>query len=96
MPIFNLVLLALDTIAKVAVNPALGLGGDAKRVVDLIGIVTTLGRQGDAAITELKEFTDEIEALAATGEHVDPETWDDLTARRHAQADAIQALARDA
>lgn len=96
MGIFNLVLLALDTIAQVASNPALGLGDDVNRVVGLLGVVTTLGRQGDAAISELTEFTKEIEAIAASGQHVDPARWAEITARRHAQADAIQALRSDA
>ena len=93
MELVQLILLALETISRVAVNPALGLGEDAARVSALVGVVAKFGRQGVAAIPELKSFTAEIQALADAGTTVDPDRWDALTERRHAQADAIAAAA---
>lgn len=93
MEVVSLILLALETIAKVAVNPSLGLGEDAPRIAALVGVVAKFGRQGVLAIPELKEFTAEIQALADSGTSVDAATWDALTAKRHAQAAAIAAAA---
>jgi hypothetical protein len=93
MEIVQLILLALETVSKIAVNPNLGLGDDAARVSALVGVVANLGRQGAAAIPELKAFTAEIQELANSGKGADPGRWDALTARRHAQAAAIAAAA---
>lgn len=93
MSVLQLVLLALDTVAKVATNPALGLGGDGTKVAGLIGVIANLGRQGEAAVTELQSFTAEIQSLADAGLEVDPARWDEITARRKSQHEALQALA---
>jgi hypothetical protein len=94
MEIVSLILLALETVSKIAVNPNLGLGEDAARVSALDGVIANLGRQGAAAVPGLKAFTAEIQALADSGQGVDPSVWDALTKLRHEQADAIAAAAR--
>lgn len=95
MNVLQLVLLALETIAQVASNPALGLGSDGSRVATLVGLVAALGRRGDEAVAELREFTEEVRGLAEDPGGVDPGRWDALTARRRAQHEALQELRED-
>lgn len=96
MEIVQLILIALEAIARVARNPALGLGEDAGRVAALVDVVAQLGRGGLAAIPELRALTAEIEEIAASGAAVDRAEWDAVTLRRRAQAEAILAATRPA
>jgi hypothetical protein len=95
MNVLSLVLLAIDTIGQIASNPALGLGKDVGRVAALLGVVAKFGRAGESAVPELQAFVKEIEDLAAGGQGPDPNAWDALTARRHADYAALLALKRE-
>jgi hypothetical protein len=92
MSFLQLLLFAVETIAQLAVNPALGLNGDGRRIAALLGVVAQFGRRGEEAAAELKAFTDEIKALADSGDPVDPVRWDEITAKRHADHAALAAL----
>lgn len=90
MNLFDLVLLALETIAQLAANAVFGLGGDGTRIAALVALVAKFGRKGNEAVPELRDFTDEIQAILAAGTRVSPERWDELTAKRHADLDRIR------
>lgn len=91
MNLFDLIMLGIETVVQLAGNPAFGLGESSARVAALLAVLAKLGRKGNEALPELRSFTDEIKAILAAGTRVDPATWDALTARRHADADAIHA-----
>lgn len=90
MELLNLILLGLETISQLAVNPAFGLDADGTRVAGLTGTLATLGRRGTEALPELEAFVAEIRAIHESGSGVPAERWDEITARRHAQSAAIQ------
>lgn len=95
MNVVAVIVAALQAIAEIAINPVLGLSDDAVRVSALVGTVASLGSIGPAAIPELESFTAEIKHIGATGAKVDPGVWDALTARRHADFQALLALKGD-
>lgn len=92
-PIFAVVLSILDAVARVAVNPALGLSGDGVRVSRIVSFVALLAREGDEGYEKLKVFDQQIKDIEAGLISDVAAVWDDLE-RRHASALArIQAQA---
>lgn len=90
--ILQLILLGVETIARIAVNPNLGLDQDGVRLSALAATLAAFGRQGVAAGPELEDFVNEIRAIDEGNQPISRARWDEITARRHAQSEAIAKL----
>lgn len=90
MSLLQLILLGIEAVSQLASNPVFGLGTDGNRIAALLALLAKFGRKGDEARAELKAFTDEINDIVAAGGYVDPQVWDEMTVRRHADLDRIR------
>jgi len=79
----SLILLAVNGLRTVLVNPALGGGSSVRmdQASELLGILGVLISQGDDAIDDLKAFTATIQSMAASGRAPSRAEWDIMRGR---------------
>ena len=95
MEILALITTALRGISILTSNPLLGGGGSivSRETAELITMLSTLVGKGAEGMTELKQFADEIEAMAKANRAPSPAEWATLRARSDAAHESIQAAA---
>lgn len=91
------ILMALDGIARLTINPALGGGGYRReRIVQLLGALAVLVEGVQHGRRELIAFAEEVKALADAGVEPSRGQWEALMARdvaaRVALAEARERL----
>lgn len=98
MDALAIITVALRGISLLASNPGLGGQGSAtvREVAELTSMLASLTGAGEAGLTELKAFAEEVDGIAKANRAPTPEEWARLRARSDSAHDRIQAAAEAA
>lgn len=94
MNVVELIIIGVQSLAKLLSNPNIGGGGHVRlaEASELLGLLGTLIAEGDDAYDDLKEFTAEVELMAAQNRAPTDVEWANMRARQKSAHDRLQAV----
>lgn len=97
MNVVELIIIGVQSLAKLLSNPNIGGGGHVRlaEASELLALLGTLIAEGDDAYDDLKEFTAEVELMAAQNRAPTDVEWANMRARQKSAHDRLQAVKKE-
>lgn len=94
MNVVELIIIGVQSLAKLLSNPNIGGGGHVRlaEASELLALLGTLIAEGDDAYDDLKEFTAEVELMAAQNRAPTDVEWANMRARQKSAHERLQKV----